>query len=740
MYTQMPVQLTAGATSGTVDLPLPFFAGYFSVQNPTAATIQFAPGSSTTPPADAITVQPTKSMVGQMFTTDRVTVFWSSSAPMVAGQNTVVFGASDQPIQLQVSDNGIVQVSGNVAITIQPGQTVEIGGTPTVQFAAGQTVDANVTNSTLDVTGSTVNVQTPSGSALNVGGTVNVGNNTLNVTTATGDSVTVAGTIDIGNTPSVTVESGSVTVSSGSVSISNTPAVTVDSGTVNVGTVSSITDTVQNQVVNQKISVNDLVYVGSATTTYSAGLAAGATLTLNTPNLGLGNEVQFDQIYVFVNSLSEQIPNYSFQLTSVGIDGLGLDGTTNGLTVPQTFSNGPSNNNILLSNPLSVPVQIGNSVGIQVTNISSGAITQDTITLYVWLRLAAANITNTNLNVTVSDGTVAISNSPAVTVSSGSVEISNTPAVTVNSGTVSANITNASLAVSSVGSITETVNSQVSNDYLTNNGFLNGGSTTMASTTLAAGASTFQFVNFPAGVFDGVLLWLNYNGAGGLGDLSFSIAQIRYEAGGLGTWINGPSTPFSIQEGDNTNEIAQTNFLPFGQQVLANMIVLNITNNATTSQNISPIITPWVRYASATITNPTSAPVYQQPTLGAFNTIYPVQLPGTIVDGGTSVTETIVPSSDGGYIKTIVIAGIIANGSTWSIDINNGSTTLVTLYSDVYGANQFYLQFPLGDGIANNGLTVVINNGTSSVNLNAWLSVYATLTQQGGATVQAAIQ
>ena len=341
---------------------------------------------------------------------------------------------------------------------------------------------------------------------------------------------------------------------------------------------------------------------------------------------------------------------------------------------------------------------------------------------------------NPTLNVTTATG-------DSVTVA-GTIDIGNTPAVTVNSGSVDANITNASLTVGSVGSITSNVNSQVVNDYVTNNPFVTSATETMPSTTIPVGGSAGFMMPVPVGVYDAATLYAYFNNSpNGLSGITFQCAQIRYQVGSeASTFVGfGQNWSFPYNTDDaNLNNVSA--LLPFNGEYLCNNIYILMTNTNTVSVTINFQFTLFLRYASQQISNTTSAPVYQQPTLGAFNTIYPVQLPGTIVDGGTSVTETIVPSSDGGYIKTIVIAGIIANGSTWSIDINNDSTTLVTLYSDVYGANQFYLQFPLSDGIANNGLTVVINNGTSSVNLNAWLSVYATLTQQGGATVQAAIQ
>lgn len=531
MYSETPLQLTVGATSGVIHVHIPFLAPYWSIQNPTEAVLQLMGSSASTASPLAISIQPTKSMVGQWYETDMATVFWTSSAPIKFGGNTAIFAASDHPIQLQVSDNGVVQITGNATVTIEPGQVVDIGNTPAVTIANtpavtvnSGTVDANITNasiavtqasgSTLDVTGSTVDVQTPSGSTLNVGGTVTVGNSTLNVVTATGDSVTVAGSVDIGNTP----------------------------------------------------------------------------------------------------------------------------------------------------------------------------------------------------------------------------------AVTVNSGTVDANITNASLTVGTVQSITETVNSQVQNDYLTSNGFLNGGTTTMSSTTISAGGSVFQFIYVPDGVYDGVLLWINYNSSGGLTGLEFSIAQIRYENGGLGTWANGPSSAFTMLLGDNTNEIAQTDFLSFETPILCNIITLQITNNNTSSITIAPQIVPWVRYASSQIVNPTSAPVYQQPTLGTFNEVYSQQLNGVAVDGGTIGTINILPSGITGYIKQIALIGNVEASTDYYLQLSNQAGTIYTLYSTTYGNNPFNILLPLGDGVYSGELILTtVNNSTSAI-ATLYLTCYAVITQQGGATVQSAIQ
>ena len=190
-------------------------------------------------------------------------------------------------------------------------------------------------------------------------------------------------TVNIGNTPAVTINSGTV-------NIGTMPSVTIASGTINVATVQSITDVVQNQVVNERLSINDLIEIGVAST--AINLAAGASMNLTMPTLS--KAVQFDQVYLFVSSSNQQIPHYSFQLTSVELNDVGWEGSTNGQSYPLTFTAGSANNSIMMTWPLNVSPQIGSSANISITNNYTSSISGDTITATVWVRLAAANVTN----------------------------------------------------------------------------------------------------------------------------------------------------------------------------------------------------------------------------------------------------------------------------------------------------------------------------------------------------------
>lgn len=154
-YDQQSVQLKVGQTSGYKVINIPFEASYVAVQNnSTQATIAIASGQLSEQPPGATVINPTKSYTGQMTAGRSVTLFWTSSAPIDAnGQNEVIVSASDQPIHLQVSDNGVVVIEGTVTATFAPGQSVSIAGQPTVQFAAGQTVDVGTITETVNVQG-----------------------------------------------------------------------------------------------------------------------------------------------------------------------------------------------------------------------------------------------------------------------------------------------------------------------------------------------------------------------------------------------------------------------------------------------------------------------------------------------------------------------------------------------------------------------------------------------------------
>ena len=156
-YDQQSVQLKVGQTSGYKVINIPFEASYVAVQNnSTQATIAVASGQLSEQPPGATVINPTKSYTGQMTAGRAITLFWTSSTPIDAnGQNEVIVSASDQPIHLQVSDNGVVVIEGTVTATFAPGQSVAIDGQPTVQFAAGQIVDVGTVNETVTVQGDT---------------------------------------------------------------------------------------------------------------------------------------------------------------------------------------------------------------------------------------------------------------------------------------------------------------------------------------------------------------------------------------------------------------------------------------------------------------------------------------------------------------------------------------------------------------------------------------------------------
>ena len=180
-YYQQPVQLPVGQSTGVSVVQIPFTASYIAVANPnTLTTVTFAVGQLNSQPPGAMVVNPKKSYTGQMTPGTAVTVFWTSSSPIAAGgQNEVIVSASDQPITMQVSDNGVVVIEGNVTATFAPGQSVTIAGQPTVQFAAGQTVDINTVKETVNIQGDTTSAIT--NEYLRAGNCVSLGTYTYTV-------------------------------------------------------------------------------------------------------------------------------------------------------------------------------------------------------------------------------------------------------------------------------------------------------------------------------------------------------------------------------------------------------------------------------------------------------------------------------------------------------------------------------------------------------------------------------
>lgn len=283
-----------------------------------------------------------------------------------------------------------------------------------------------------------------------------------------------------------------------------------------------------------------------------------------------------------------------------------------------------------------------------------------------------------------------------------------TIAVTTAAGT--------SLNIGSVQSITETINASTVNEVLNVNSLIFIGTIgPFTITNLVAGGYEFNVnVTGTLGYFGGFVL--NLTSGNSLAN-KYSITPNNgqnnpislFNASHVGGY-NYTGIPVSIPSlqtgGSDTYAYAAFSCTPHPANGIA--VTLNNISGATIASD-----TIWIDcygvLASEEIVNPTSAPVYQQASVGSFDSFGFVS--GTWASGDTSLT--LFSSSNGGYITSVELS--FENGETYAIafEMTIGTATYFFIIppavANAGGYNvpgMYYMSLKLGNGTPNNGVAI----------------------------------
>ena len=123
-----PLTLEAGQTSGWKQIELPFPASNIAVLNSSTATISYQVGQATALSPDAVPVAPGVFIGMPMITTDKITIFWSSTNPISSTSgNQVVIVTSNLTISVSGGAMQAGGVSSNVTVTSIPSISLGAG-------------------------------------------------------------------------------------------------------------------------------------------------------------------------------------------------------------------------------------------------------------------------------------------------------------------------------------------------------------------------------------------------------------------------------------------------------------------------------------------------------------------------------------------------------------------------------------------------------------------------------------
>jgi len=334
------------------------------------------------------------------------------------GDRFVVYYAQVGSFNVPVSGNvNVGTISGTVTIPPASGATFNVGtvsGNVSVQPATGAVFNVGTVSGTVTITpasGATFNVGTISGTVTVTpasGATFNVGtiSGTVTVTPASGATFnvgTVSGNVSVQPASGVTFDIGTV---SGTVNVAQ-------SGTWNIGSVGSITETVQGNVVNDVLPAQAVVFLGSAAFAVS-NLANGNTVGGEidaTTSLLNNNGVLLDGL--IVGWTSQNGYQYNFDSASAFLRNTNATGPyddhlgTNSVTVTGTSTFGPGNNGLTPPLFFSSP-WFGNCTVVQLTNATGSTISSDTVTIFVWgIKAQITNPTNNPANTQPGQGSFA---------------------------------------------------------------------------------------------------------------------------------------------------------------------------------------------------------------------------------------------------------------------------------------------------------------------------------------------
>ena len=200
-----------------------------------------------------------------------------------------------------------------------------------------------------------------------------------------------------------------------------------------------------------------------------------------------------------------------------------------------------------------------------------------------------------------------------------------------------------------------------------------------------------------------------------------AIVEIRYQTLGGATYtLSLTSNKFIFDEYyDNKSQSLISEFMPWGKEYQCNHLYIGIENLGTASiiDTITAIVYP--RYASQTITNPTSSPVNTQGVPGLPSISGNITLPastGTTIPGTQNITVSRLMISPGNFsgstFPSNTFVWIMINGSlAGAIDVSgltNGQWMTSQEYNFDTGITTTSTGIQLNPNIACAALTSVV--------------------------------
>ena len=293
-----------------------------------------------------------------------------------------------------------------------------------------------------------------------------------------------------------------------------------------------------------------------------------------------------------------------------------------------------------------------------------------------------------------------------------------------------------------IGSITETIQSQIVDAFVSSNPLVVFDSATgIQVANLTAGSS--QLFNFTGAIgdYDAVQFYIqSANSLARSYQILLSAFYMHNEPGVVAydcLTYNANDVPLTIPGYDSATGthafVTELFKLPKSYTAgLIQVLVKNVSSGTISSDSLEMVC--FARHASSTIVNPTSAPVYQQASVGGFSTIEPVLVTGSNAGSGAAATAFPILAA-GNYIMQLYLPIVITANSSYALWITNGSTTI---YLANPGSN-ITLAPVFRYGIYNNGIAINIAGSSSSSSYTVSCNGYAEMTSTIGAPIPATI-
>ena len=429
-------------------------------------------------------------------------------------------------------------------------------------------------------------------------------------------------------------------------------------------------------------------------------------------------------------------------------------------TVSNTVSATISGGTVSLSAGTSVGVTgtVDVSGSVDVTNTPSVTISGTGNTV----QLASGTAVGISGTVTV-EGSVDIANTPAVTISGsgntvqlaagtavgisgtvtveGSVDIANSPTVNISgTGNTVRLETGTTVNIGGTATVEWTTEGPVSvtNDVIPSNDFMLLSEISYAITNWANGATAEFYGNtgtYPATIIqgtktlaeiDGYFIVMQSSGEYGYasgGYISPSVSSLSL--GSAFKYFNQSNQTFVQPAMDYSGGALGCGCIGSGPQffdkpVAAETLNFTLTNN-TGATIASDTLTVWVFGHKAQVSNPTTNPVAQQPSSGAFATLFGL-LVGSVGDATTQIFDS------GDYATSMHL--VVQSGSAiiCSLTWGSGGALIHTFYLSA-GAPQV-IDLGFGGGVANPGVWLDNSGNTSDVELAGYLVVQSSTPPQ----------